>query len=72
MNVIQSFYTNSNNDFTIFLQASYFTLSCLYAKQIGIDITLFTDRAFGEVVYPYNKIDYLFENIDAPNIDPLV
>ena len=31
-----------------------------YAKQIGIDITLFTDRTFGEVVYPYNKIDYIF------------
>lgn len=71
MNVIQSFYTNTN-DFAIFCQATYFTLSCLYAKQIGIDITLFTDRTFGEVVYPYNKIDYIFENIDAPNIDPLV
>lgn len=71
MNVIQSFYANTN-DFGIFYQATYFTLSCLYAKQIGIDITLFTDYTFGEVVYPYNKIDYIFENTDIPNVDPLI
>jgi len=71
MNIIQSFYANTN-DFGIFYQATYFTLSCLYAKQIGIDITLFTNYTFGEVVYPYNKIDYIFENTDIPNVDPLI
>lgn len=56
--IIHSFYNEKCNDFNIFMYSCYFTLSCLYIKLNGRNISIHTDSKFGELIEscPYEHI----------------
>lgn len=74
-NVIHSFYSHKCSEFEVFMQSCYFILSSIYANDIGLPITLYSDYEFGQCVQkaPYKKINGIFnDHKNYSKIDPLV
>lgn len=64
MNIIQSFSSKKCDDEFLFMQICYFTLSCLYADESGIDLTLHTDSRFAEFIHaPYKNIKITMDDV---------
>lgn len=71
MNIIQSFSSKKCSEESFFMQICYYTLSCLYANESGIDLTLHTDSKFAEFIYaPYKNIKITMDNV--PDIHKLI
>ena len=68
-NIIQSFYSPICTTDWMFTHSCYFYLSSLYAHQSNINITLYTDYNFKEVLEsaPYKEICVLFKDYSLYN-----
>lgn len=67
--IIHSFYSEKCDDFNMFMYSCYFTLSCLYIKLNGGNISIHTDSKFGELIEscPYEHIYVDLDNChEAP------
>lgn len=72
---IQSFYSGNCIDFTLFTHNCFFCLSSIYAKNSGIDIDIFTDYEFAQLIdrSQHKSVNILFDNHDEyAKIDSLV
>lgn len=69
MKIVQSFQAKYNNIQTNFIQSVCYTLSYLYCRKIGLDITLHTDNVGKDILdyIPYKNIYTTLENIDRFN-----
>ena len=66
MRIVQSFKAEYNSTQQNFLQSVCFTLSYIYAKSIGIDITLYTDTKGYDILnhIPFKEVKIELDNVD--------